>query len=89
MRLYRDYSLADICFCALLALATAAVSFRPGARATVCEELAGQPELLRYLADAGLNVENCEEWFEHAVLGAVGVTAILLIVRVSNQQPSV
>ena len=72
MRLYRDYSLADICFCALLALATVAVSFRPGARATVCEEL------------AGLNVENCEEWFEHAVLGTIGVTAILLIVHVSN-----
>lgn len=85
VRLYRDYSLADICFCALLTTATAAVSFRPGARAIVCEEISGQPELLRDLADAGLNVENCEQWFEHAVLGFVGVTAILLIVRVSQR----
>jgi len=67
--------------CGLLTIATAVVSFRPVARATVCEEISGQPELLRDLAEAGLNVENCEEWFEHAVLGFVGVTAILLVVR--------
>ena len=82
VRLYRDYSLADICFCGLLTVATALISFRPGARATVCEEVSGQPELLRDLAEAGLNVENCEQWFEHAVVAIVGVAVILLVIRV-------
>ncbi|OCB85371.1 hypothetical protein A7U60_g7680 [Sanghuangporus baumii] len=81
VRLYRDYSLADICFCGLLTVGAALASFRPSARATICEEISGQPELLRDLADAGLNPENCEQWFEHAVLGFVAITAILLVVR--------
>ena len=54
----------------------------------VCEELSRQPELLRDLAEAGLNLENCELWFEHAVVGIVAVTAILLVVRVSSQFPN-
>lgn len=89
MRLYRDYSLADICFCGLLTVGAALASFRPSARAIVCEEISGQPELLRDLAEAGLNPENCEEWFEHAVLGFVAITAILLVVRVSLTIPAV
>lgn len=88
VRLYRDYSLADICFCGLLTVGAALASFRPSARATICEEISGQPELLRDLADAGLNPENCEQWFEHAVLGFVAITAILLVVRVSLPPPS-
>ncbi|KAI5119600.1 hypothetical protein M0805_005770 [Coniferiporia weirii] len=81
VRLYRNYSIADVCFCGLLTVLTALASFRPAARATVCEEISGQPELLRDLAEAGLNPENCEQWFEHAVVGFVGITAILLVVR--------
>ncbi|THH11916.1 hypothetical protein EW145_g340 [Phellinidium pouzarii] len=81
VRLYRDYSLADIVFCGLLTVVTALVSFRPAARAIVCEEISGQPELLRDLAEAGLNPEDCEQWFEHAAVGFVGIAAILLVVR--------
>ena len=83
VRLFRDYSVADLCFCGLFAIFAALASFRPGTRATVCEELSRQPELLRDLAEAGLNLENCELWFEHAVVAVVAVIAILLVVRVS------
>ncbi|KAH8118666.1 hypothetical protein DFH11DRAFT_1540794 [Phellopilus nigrolimitatus] len=81
VRLYRDYSLADVCCCGLLTVLTALASFRPSARATVCEEISGQPELLRSLAEAGLNPENCEQWFEHAVVAFVAIAAILLVIR--------
>lgn len=58
--------------------------FRPASRIAICEEFAREPELLRDLAEAGINPENCEQWLEHVVVGFVGVTAILLVVRVSR-----
>ncbi|KAF8530903.1 hypothetical protein JB92DRAFT_3081075 [Gautieria morchelliformis] len=81
VRLYRDYSVADLCFCALSTIAFALASFRPGVRAAVCEELSRQPDLMRDLADAGLNLENCEAWFERAVVASVGLMGVLLVVR--------
>ena len=88
VRLYRDYSIADLSFCGLFAVFTALASFRPGARTCVCEALARQPELLRDLAEAGLNSENCEQWFIHAVVALLGVTAVLLVVRVRVETSS-
>jgi len=81
VRLYRDYSVADLCFCGLMTAGLALASFRSTSRTAVCEEFAREPELLRDLAEAGLNPENCEQWLEHVVVGFVGVTAILLVVR--------
>ncbi|KAF8592762.1 hypothetical protein K439DRAFT_1626101 [Ramaria rubella] len=81
VRLYRDYSVADLCFCALSTIAFALASFRPAVRSAVCEELSRQPDLMRDLAEAGLNLENCESWFEHAVVASVGLMGVLLVVR--------
>jgi len=36
---------------------------------------------MQNLAEAGLNLENCELWFGRAVVAFVGVTAVLLVVR--------
>ena len=52
-------------------------------QANVCEELARQPELMRDLAESGLNLENCEFWFERAVVAVLGVILVLAIIRVS------
>ncbi len=52
-------------------------------RASVCEELGRQPELMRDLADSGLNLENCEDWFERAVAAVVGVIFVFVVIRVS------
>lgn len=41
---------------------------------------------MRDLADAGLNLENCESWFERAVVASVGLMGVLLVVRVSPTQ---
>ena len=84
VRLYRDYSVADLCFCGLMTVGIALASFRQSSRIAACEEFAREPELLRDLADAGLNPENCESWLEHVVVGFVGITAVLLVVRVSR-----
>lgn len=87
VRLYRDYSVADLCFCALSTICFALASFRPFVRSAVCEELSRQPDLMRDLADAGLNLENCESWFERAVVASVGLMGVLLVVRVSPPIP--
>ncbi|TDL29639.1 hypothetical protein BD410DRAFT_798178 [Rickenella mellea] len=81
VRLYRDYSVADLCFNALCTVLLAFASFRPSLRSAVCSEVSQQPELLQGLAEAGLNLENCEQWFEHAVVAVVGATAVLLVIR--------
>jgi hypothetical protein len=38
---------------------------------------------MRDLAEAGLNLENCESWFERAVVASVGLMGVLLVIRVS------
>lgn len=81
---YRNYSVVDLCASACATVLLALASFRQGVRATICEELALQPDLLRELdlGEIGLSPENCEQWFEHAVVAFVGVVAIILVVRV-------
>ncbi|EPQ58943.1 hypothetical protein GLOTRDRAFT_113798 [Gloeophyllum trabeum ATCC 11539] len=81
VRFYRDYSIADFAFSTFLTLFATYESFRNSVRAGVCEELSRQPEWLRDMADMGLNLENCELWFERASIALIGVMGIVLIVR--------
>lgn len=41
-----------------------------------------QPELLRNMGEMGLSLENCERWFERAVMAFVACMVIVLVVRV-------
>ncbi|KAI0700898.1 hypothetical protein BC835DRAFT_1411759 [Cytidiella melzeri] len=63
-------------------------------QAGVCEELARQPDLMRDMAESGLNLENCEYWFGHAAVAILGEMLVFAIVRthfviaLSNDNPS-
>lgn len=81
VRFYRDYSIADFSFCAFFTLAGAYAAFRTSIRTSVCEELSRQPELMRYMVDMGLNLENCELWFERAIMAVMGIMAVLIVIR--------
>jgi len=81
VKLYRDYSVADLSVSALSTLLLCLASLRAATRAAVCEELSRQPELMRNLAEAGLDIENCEPWFERAAVAIVGLMAVVLVVR--------
>jgi hypothetical protein len=39
---------------------------------------------MRDLAEIGLSPENCEQWFERAVVVFVGIMFIIIVVRVSE-----
>lgn len=82
VRIYRDYSIVDFSFCTFFTLVGTYTAFRPFVRTGVCEELSRQPEFMRDMAEMGLNLENCELWFERAVLVAVAVMFITIIIRV-------
>lgn len=60
------------------------ISTNSSVRTGLCEEVSNQPDFLRDLADMGFNLENCEVWFERAVIGVMTVTAVVIIVRVSR-----
>ena len=51
----------------------------------ICEELSRHGDLMRDLAEIGLGPENCEQWFERAVLVFVGVMFIIIVLRVSKR----
>ena len=53
-------------------------------RARVCEELNRQPEFMRDLVEMGINLEDCELWFERAVLATLALVVILVVIRVSR-----
>jgi hypothetical protein len=40
---------------------------------------------MRDMAEMGLSPENCEQWFERAVMVFVGVMFVIIIVRVSKR----
>ena len=82
IRFYRDYTIGDFCFCAFFIALTTFGSFRGQTRAGVCEQFSHYPELMRDMFDMGLNVENCEQWLERAVLGFLAVLFIIMAVRV-------
>ncbi|KAG8763582.1 hypothetical protein FRC11_001151 [Ceratobasidium sp. 423] len=81
VRVFRDYSIADLVFVTLSTLMFAFACVQPTLRGAVCEELSRQPELMRNLIDAGLTIENCDVYFERGVVGVVGVMSVLLICR--------
>lgn len=82
VRFYRDYSIADFAFSTFFTLVGAYAAFRTSVRAVVCEELSRQPDLMRGMAEMGLNLENCELWFERAVMAFMVFMVVLTVVRV-------
>jgi len=83
VRFCRDYSIADLFFVIFAAISGAyAVSTNSSIRTGLCEEVSNQPDFIRDLADMGFNLENCEVWFERAVIGLMTVAAVVIIVRV-------
>lgn len=82
VKFYRDYSIADFSFCALVTLGATYTAFLSSARAGVCEELSHHPELMRDMLEIGLNSENCEHWLERALVAIIGMLFVLLIIRV-------
>ncbi|OBZ70104.1 hypothetical protein A0H81_09858 [Grifola frondosa] len=82
VRIYRDYSIADFAFVTLSTLFVSYTSFSSAyVRTSVCEELSRHPELMRDLGEMGLSLENCEQWFERAVVAMLGIMFILIVVR--------
>ncbi|KAI0772092.1 hypothetical protein BD413DRAFT_52927 [Trametes elegans] len=82
VRIYRDYSIADFVFVTLATLGVSYTTFSSqSVRSTVCEELSRHPELMRDMGEMGLSLENCEQWFERAVVAVLGVMFILIVVR--------
>lgn len=81
VRFYRDYSIADFSFCTFFTILGTYAAFRTSVRAVVCEELSRQPDLMRDLAEMGLNLENCELWFERAVLAFMMIMVVLIVIR--------
>ena len=85
VRFCRDYSIADLFFVIFAAISGAyVISTNSSIRTGLCEEVSSQPDFIRDLADMGFNLENCEVWFERAVIGVMTMTAVVIIVRVSH-----
>ncbi|KAI9513354.1 hypothetical protein F5148DRAFT_295130 [Russula earlei] len=84
VRFYRDFSIADFTFCTISTLFVTYASFSYySVRSRICEELSRQSNVMRDLAEIGLSPENCEQWFERAVLVFVGVMFIIIILRLN------
>lgn len=83
IRFCRDYSIADLFFVIFAAISGAyVISTNPSIRNGLCEDVSSQPDFIRDLADMGFNLENCEVWFERAVIGVMTLTAVVIMVRV-------
>ena len=88
MRFYRDISIADFVFATLSTVVVSYTSFSsPYVRTTACEELSRHAELIRDMTEMGLSLENCEPWFDRAILGVVIVQLILIVLRVRPALP--
>ncbi|RPD67326.1 hypothetical protein L226DRAFT_133155 [Lentinus tigrinus ALCF2SS1-7] len=82
VRIYRDYSIADFVFVTLATLGATYTTFSSSyVRSTVCEEFSRHPELMRDMGEIGMSLENCEQWFERAVVAVLGIMFILIVVR--------
>jgi hypothetical protein len=85
LRFYRDFSIADFTFCTISTVFVTYASFSYySIRSMICEELSRHGDLMRDLAEIGLSPENCEQWFERAVLVFVCVMFIIIVLRVSG-----
>jgi len=81
VRFYRDYSIADLSFCALATLGGSYAAFMSSTRAILCEEFSRHPELMRDMLEMGLNSENCEHWLARAMTVLIGAMVVLLVLR--------
>ncbi|KAI0702914.1 hypothetical protein BC835DRAFT_1404264 [Cytidiella melzeri] len=82
VRFFRDYSIIDLASVFLLAIILSYTAFSSSTlQAGVCEELARQPDLMRDMAESGLNLENCEYWFGRAAVAILGVMLVFAVVR--------
>lgn len=87
MRFFRDYSIADVLFMMMSALTLSYVSFSSSSatlRSSVCDELGRQPELLREVAESGLDLENCEYWFERGIVLMIALYMVFVVVKVRH-----
>jgi hypothetical protein len=82
LRFFRDSAIVDIGFTITFTVVATICARRSATRALLCEQLSRQPQLLRNLANSGLNFENCEQWFEDVVLVFVLVMAVSILMRV-------
>jgi len=83
VRFCRDYSIADLFFVIFAAISGAyVISTNSSIRTGLCEDVSSQPDFIRDLADMGFNLENCEVWFERAVIGLMTLSAVVIIIRV-------
>ncbi|KAI0315973.1 hypothetical protein OF83DRAFT_1129353 [Amylostereum chailletii] len=82
VRFYRDFSIADFVCSTLATLFVTYASCRYyNIRTAVCEEVSRHEELMMDMAEIGLNLENCEQWFERALFAFVAVMIIVTAVR--------
>jgi len=83
VRFCRDYSIADLFFVIVAAISGAyVISTNSSIRTGLCEDVSSQPDFIRDLADMGFNLENCEVWFERAMIGLMTLGAVVVIIRV-------
>lgn len=83
VRFCRDYSIADLFFIVFAAISGAyVISTNSSIRTGLCEDVSSQPDFIRDLVDMGFNLENCEIWFERAVIGLMTLSAVVILVRV-------
>ncbi|GJE84057.1 hypothetical protein PsYK624_001320 [Phanerochaete sordida] len=85
VRFFRDYSIADLLFMLLSSISIVYLSLSSSSsliRTSVCDELGRQPELLRDVAESGLDLENCEYWFERGIYVVISMMLVFVIVRV-------
>lgn len=69
VRIFLQFSFADFALYVLALVGVAFACYRPSNwRDSTCEGLSTQPDILRTLAQAGLDLENCENWIENVVL---------------------
>lgn len=84
VRFYRDYSIADFYFCAFTLILITYAAFLGPARARVCEDFSHQSELMRFMLEIGLNLENCDRCLlERVVFAVLTVLFFIMVVRVS------
>ncbi|KAI0092022.1 hypothetical protein BDY19DRAFT_990770 [Irpex rosettiformis] len=84
VRFFRDYSIVELAFMFVGAVMLSYTSFGSSSallQAGVCEELGRQPDLLRDMAESGLNLENCEYWFGRAAVAVLGVMLVFAVIR--------
>jgi len=81
VRFYRDFSVADFAFCTVSITFATYASFVGHVRASLCEELSRNSDFMREILEMGVNLENCEIWFERAVFAIVAVLLLITLVR--------